>query len=172
MHIAVGRIALVSVRTPVHCAGAVIYGSPRIVVHNGKRLSGTPSQRHYPDRMALHDACRDFHIHSATGTGPPADPGNVFHDHGRNHRLAVGLLGFSISSSLTLRYAYMILATIAGIAFGFLLYTNTPSGKPVGPGSGNFFRYLLAKGFPTAITLMMLGVALVLLIAVKNVNGL
>ena len=86
--------------------------------------------------------------------------------------LAVGLLGFSISSSITLRYAYMILATIAGIAFGFLLYTNTPSGKPVGPGSGNFFRYLLAKGFPTAITLMMLGVALVLLIAVKNVNGL
>lgn len=79
--------------------------------------------------------------------------------------LAVGLLGFSISSSITLRYAYMILATIAGIAFGFLLYTNTP-------GSGNFFRYLLAKGFPTAITLMMLGVALVLLIAVKNVNGL
>lgn len=86
--------------------------------------------------------------------------------------LAVGLLGFSISSSITLRYAYMILATIAGIAFGFLLYTNTPSGKHVGPGSGNFFRYLLAKGFPTAITLMMLGVALVLLIAVKNVNGL
>ncbi len=86
--------------------------------------------------------------------------------------LALGLLGFSISSSISLRYACMILATAAGIALGFLLYTNTPAGRPVRPGSGNFFRYLLAKGFPTAITLMMIGVVLVLLIALNNVNGL
>lgn len=86
--------------------------------------------------------------------------------------LALGLLGFSVSSGLPLRYAVMVLAVAAGIMFGFLLYTNTPGGRPVRPGSGNFFRYLLAKGFPTAITLMMAGVALVLLIAVKNVNGL
>lgn len=86
--------------------------------------------------------------------------------------LALGLLGFSISSSISLRYACMILAIVAGIVFGFLLYTNTPSGRPVRPGSGNFFRYLLAKGFPTAITLMMVGVVLVLLIALNNVNGL
>lgn len=86
--------------------------------------------------------------------------------------LALGLLGFSVASSISLRYACMILATAAGIVLGFLLYTNTPTGRPVRPGSGNFFRYLLAKGFPTAITLMMAGVALVLLIALKNVNGL
>lgn len=86
--------------------------------------------------------------------------------------LAVGLLGFSFTSSLSLLYSCMILATVIGITFGFLIYTNTSSGRPVRPGSGNFFRYLLAKGFPTAITLMMLGVVLVLLIAVKNVNAL
>lgn len=86
--------------------------------------------------------------------------------------LALGLLGFQISSGIPVRYACMVLGTAAGIALGFLLYTRTPDGKPVSPGSGNFTRYLLAKGFPTAITLMMAGIALVLLIAVKNVNGL
>lgn len=85
--------------------------------------------------------------------------------------LTVGLLGFSVTSSLSLRYACMILTIIAGIAFGFLIYTNTPDGRPVRPGSGHFFKYLLAKGFPTAITLMQLGVALVLYVALKNVNG-
>lgn len=85
--------------------------------------------------------------------------------------LALGLLGFSVGSDLSLRYAIMVLATAAGTALGFLLYTNTPDGRPVRPGSGHFFSYLLAKGFPTAITLMQLGVVLVLLIALKNVNG-
>lgn len=86
--------------------------------------------------------------------------------------LALGLLGFSVTSDLSMRYACMILATAAGIVLGFLLYTNTPDGRPVRPGSGNFFRFLLAKGFPTAITLMMIGVVLVLVVALKNVNAL
>lgn len=82
--------------------------------------------------------------------------------------MAVGLLGFTFSSSLALLYGIMIIATVAGIFFGFLLYTNTPDGRPVGIQSGNFFRYILAKGFPTAITVMQLGIVLVLLLAVKN----
>lgn len=86
--------------------------------------------------------------------------------------LAIGLLGFTAVSSLSLRYAFMIIAVIAGIFFGFLLYTNTPDGRPVGIGSGNFFKYLLAKGFPTAITMMQLGVVLVLVIAMHNMNAL
>lgn len=86
--------------------------------------------------------------------------------------LALGLLGFTVTSPVSLRYACMILAVIVGVALGFLLYTNTPDGRPIRPGSGNFFKYLLAKGFPTAITLMMPGVVLVLLIALNNVNGL
>ena len=86
--------------------------------------------------------------------------------------MALGLLGFTASSAITLRYSLMIVAVAAGIFLGFLLYTNTPDGRPVRPGSGNFFRYLLAKGFPTAITLMQMGVALVLLMVIKNVNGL
>lgn len=86
--------------------------------------------------------------------------------------LAVGLLGNSISSSIGMLYSIMIVATAAGIFFGFLLYTFTPAGRPVGLQSGNFFKYLLAKGFPTAITIMQLGIVLVLLIALNNVNAL
>lgn len=85
--------------------------------------------------------------------------------------LAVGLLGFTVTSMIDTRYAFMILAVIIGIALGFLLYSNTPDGRPIRIGSRNFFQYLLAKGFPTAITLMMMGVALVLVITIKNVNG-
>lgn len=86
--------------------------------------------------------------------------------------LAVGLLGYTITQAIAGRYAIMIVAVIAGIFFGFMLYSNTPDGQPVRIGSGNFFKYLLAKGFPTAITIMQIGVVLVLLITMKNVNGL
>lgn len=86
--------------------------------------------------------------------------------------LAVGLLGFSFCQSISLRYSCMVLGVLAGVFLGFLLYTYTPDGRAVRPGSGHFFSYLLAKGFPTALTLMMPGVALVLVIALKNVNGL
>lgn len=82
--------------------------------------------------------------------------------------LSVGLLGFTFSSKTSLLYAIMIIGVIAGIFCGFLLYTKTPEREPVNPASGNFFRYLLAKGFPTAITVMQIGVALVLTIAINN----
>lgn len=86
--------------------------------------------------------------------------------------LAVGLLGFTFTTSPGLIYSCMILGTVVGIFLGFLMYTNTPEGRPVGFSSGNFFRYLLAKGFPTAITLMQLGVVLVLWISMSKVNAL
>lgn len=79
--------------------------------------------------------------------------------------LAIGLLGFSVASTLTAYYAIMIVATVVGIFFGFLLYSRTPDGAAIGVMSGNFFRYLLAKGFPTAVTLMQIGLVFVLLIA-------
>lgn len=84
--------------------------------------------------------------------------------------LAVGLLGFSFASTLSLVYGIMIVATAAGCFFGFLLYTNTPEGQPMAIRSGNFYncfvRYFLAKAFPIAITVMQMGVVAVLLIAV------
>ncbi len=79
--------------------------------------------------------------------------------------LAIGLLAFSASQNLTMLYSFMILAVIAGIFFGLLLYSRTPDGRPLAVGSQNFFRYLLAKGFPVAITMMQIGVAAVLTIA-------
>lgn len=79
--------------------------------------------------------------------------------------LAVGLLGFTVSDSISMLYAIMIVATAVGIFFGFMLYSNTPDGRAVGILSGNFFRYLLAKGFPTGVTLMQIGLVFVLLIA-------
>lgn len=86
--------------------------------------------------------------------------------------LAVGLLGYSISTAATVVYAIMIVGVAAGIFFGFLVYGNTAEGQPVRPGTGNFFKYLLAKGFPTAITLMQLGTVLVLAIALNNIEAL
>lgn len=80
--------------------------------------------------------------------------------------LAAGLLGCTLTESLTSLYAMMIGATALGVALGFLLYTNTPAGRAYGPASGRFLRYLCAKGFPTALTLMMAGVPLVLIIAI------
>lgn len=84
--------------------------------------------------------------------------------------LAVGLLGFTFSENLPLLYAIMVTGTVAGTFFGFLIYSRTPDGRAVNISSGNFFKYLLAKGFPTAITVMMPGVALVLLLAVKHIS--
>lgn len=82
--------------------------------------------------------------------------------------MTVGLLGSSFSVSVSVLYGIMILATVAGTFLGFLLYTNTPDGRPVAPRSGHFFKYLLAKGFPTTITVMQGGVALVLLLALHR----
>lgn len=82
--------------------------------------------------------------------------------------MVIGLLAFTFTASLALLYASMIVATAVGIFFGFLLYSRTPDGAPVAIGSGNFFKYLLAKGFPTAITVMQLGMVLVLVPAIKS----
>ena len=79
--------------------------------------------------------------------------------------MAVGLLAFTVSYQLDMLYGLMIVATAVGVFLGFLLYTNTPDGRAIGVSSGNFFRYLLAKGFPTAITVMQIGVALVIVIS-------
>ncbi|MDE7402929.1 MAG: hypothetical protein K2M87_05915 [Muribaculaceae bacterium] len=86
--------------------------------------------------------------------------------------MIVGLVPISSTFALSTLYTTMICGTLAGTALGFLVYTTTRSGEGVKPGSGHFFQYLLAKGFPTAITVMMLGVALVLLLAMNNVNAL
>lgn len=82
--------------------------------------------------------------------------------------MAVGLLGYSFASLPSMLYGIMIVATVAGTFLGFLLYSRTPEGIPTGIGSGHFFKYLLAKGFPTAITVMQIGVVLVLIIATRH----
>lgn len=80
--------------------------------------------------------------------------------------MVVGLLGFTIAADESLLYSIMIVATAAGTFLGFLMFTNTPDGADVSIRSGRFFKYLLAKGFPAAITVMMIGVAALLAIAV------
>ena len=82
--------------------------------------------------------------------------------------MMLGLLGSTFNISISMLYGIMILATVAGIFIGFLLYTNTPDGRAVAPRSGYFFKYLLAKGFPTTVTVMQAGVALVLLVAIQK----
>lgn len=79
--------------------------------------------------------------------------------------MAVGLIAFSLSSSLNLLYACMILGSALGIYLGLLLFSRTPDGRLIAPGSGHFFKYLLAKGFPALITIAQLGIVCVILIA-------
>ena len=82
--------------------------------------------------------------------------------------MIVGLLGPSLGAAgLSMQNGVMIVSTVIGIFLGFLLYTRTPDGRPIAPGSGYFFKYLLAKGFPTAISVMQLGVTLLLVMAVN-----
>lgn len=81
--------------------------------------------------------------------------------------MALGLLAFSATESLPMRYGVMVVATAVGLFFGFLLFTNTPSGQRVGLRTGNSFRYLLAKGFPIAVAAMMMGIVLVILVAMR-----
>ena len=84
--------------------------------------------------------------------------------------LAIGLLGFTITAYAGALYAIMIIAVAAGTFFGYLVYASTPAGKGIGIGSGRFFSYFLAKGFPVAVTIMQIGVVLVLIIAVNSVE--
>lgn len=86
--------------------------------------------------------------------------------------LAVGLLGYTVTPNLSLRYGIMIVAVVAGIFFGYLLYGNTPEGGKLRSTGSGYFRYLAAKGFPTAVTVMMPGMVLVILIALTTVSGL
>lgn len=85
--------------------------------------------------------------------------------------LAIGLLGYTISSTIWMFYAIMVIAVAVGVFFGFMMYSNTPDGRAVRIGGGNFFRYLFAKGFPTAVTVMQIGLVLVLLVAASNLNS-
>lgn len=85
--------------------------------------------------------------------------------------LAIGLLGFTFTMNLTALYGIMMIGVIAGIFFGYLLFTNTPNGRAVSLRSGNFFNYLLAKGVPTAITLMQIGLIFVILIVKANYSS-
>lgn len=80
--------------------------------------------------------------------------------------MAIGLLATTFGVSLTMTYGAMIIATAAGIFFGYLIYSNTPAGAECSIGSGNFFRSVFAKGFPVAITVMQIGVAAIIALAV------
>ena len=55
----------------------------------------------------------------------------------------------------------MIIASAVGTFLGAMMYAFTPDGKNVNLNSGHFFSYFLAKGFPTAISVMQLGTVLV-----------
>ena len=84
--------------------------------------------------------------------------------------LAVGLLGITFADTPSMLYGIMIVGTAAGTFFGYMLYTNTPKGRTMNPVARRSFGYLLAKGFPIAITAMEIGVVLVLLLLVSQAH--
>lgn len=82
--------------------------------------------------------------------------------------MSVGILGYSLTDTLSLLYGIMIAATAFGVCLGYMLFTNTPQGQKVNIRSGHFFTYLSAKGFPIGITIMQIGITLVLMLAISN----
>lgn len=86
--------------------------------------------------------------------------------------MVLSLCGNYVTSDPSLFNGIMIICTAAGTFLGYYLFTRTPEGGAVRPGSGNFFRYLLAKGFPVAVSVMMAGLAAVLIVLKTGMNGL
>lgn len=82
--------------------------------------------------------------------------------------MSIGILGYSLTNSLSLLYGIMIAATAFGVCLGYMLFTNTPQGQKVNIRSGYFLTYLSAKGFPFGITIMQIGITLVLMLAISN----
>ena len=82
--------------------------------------------------------------------------------------MAVGLVAFTSTSMPSLLNGFMILGVVAGTFIGYLMFTKTPQGRQVNIRSGYFYKYLLAKGFPTAKTIMQIGISLVIIVAINN----
>lgn len=78
--------------------------------------------------------------------------------------MAIGLAFIGSASSSSTAYATMITATAAGTILGLILYSSTPRGRFMALGSGQFLNRLSSKGFPIAITVMQLGMAILLAI--------
>lgn len=89
-------------------------------------------------------------------------PGTAYMLVGALAGMAVGLAVTTTGIGVATAYGIMVIGTAGGTFFGYLLFTNTPAGRRSGIGSGRFWSCLTAKGFPAAITVMQLGVALVL----------
>ncbi len=96
--------------------------------------------------------------------------GVIFMEVGGVAGMLVGLACSSLLYTLGAAYACMIAGTIAGIILGYLLFAYTPRGEQVRPGSGHFFTYLPAKGFPALVTIAQLGVMLTILLFNYNMN--
>lgn len=78
--------------------------------------------------------------------------------------MALGLAFLGSVASSSAAYATLIIAIAAGTILGLLLYSSTPRGRFMSIGSGLFLNRLSSKGFPIAITMMQLGMAILLAI--------
>lgn len=80
--------------------------------------------------------------------------------------MVLGLTGMTLAvASLNAVYALMVTGVLVGTFLGYFLYTRTPRGKALSQSRSRFVSYLLAKGFPVAVTVMQLGVVLILWLA-------
>ena len=82
--------------------------------------------------------------------------------------MIVGMMAYSLSHSLGFVYSMMCLGVLAGVFLGYLLFTRTPKGMELSMSRSRFFSYLLAKGFPVAVSAMMLGVVAILYLFVTD----
>lgn len=82
--------------------------------------------------------------------------------------MTVGLIGTTMEVNPAAAYAMMIIGTAVGVFFGYMVFTRSAAGRAVNFSSGNFLHYFLAKAFPIAVSVMMIGMVFVLLIALHS----
>lgn len=78
--------------------------------------------------------------------------------------MMLGLAFVNLMSTMQMAYALMVLGTAVGIFLGLLVFAGTPRGTNIRTGSGYFFKYLAAKGFPILVTMAQGGIILTVLL--------
>ena len=67
-------------------------------------------------------------------------------------------------------YASMVIGAVAGVVAGGVFFARTPKGSALGFPSKRFLQYLCAKGFPTAISVSLTGIAIMVAVAAYNMS--
>lgn len=86
---------------------------------------------------------------------------------GLPHILVTSAAGMLLGMTLGY-YASMVVGAVVGAAAGAVFFARTPKGKGLQFPSQRFLQYLCAKGFPTVVSVVLTGIAIMVAIAAYN----